>query len=221
MIAPDPKDVIPRATAIANQLATVIRRGKCTVNISGREHVKVEGWTTLLAMLHIQPEVEWSRPLLREGHVCYESRVVLIHWPTGRKVGSAEAMASDGEPNAKRSWGRDEFSVRSMSQTRAVGKAGRLAFSWIMVLAGFDPTPSEEMTSVKTDEDGNELMPPCDHPGCVNRARNQVNGQNLCGIHVPNRPASAPRNPANSKAAVAARMGVQIQRDRFRRRCAI
>jgi hypothetical protein len=33
-----------------------------------------------------------------------------------------------------------------MAQTRATGKACRLAFSWIMLLAGYEVTPAEEMT---------------------------------------------------------------------------
>jgi hypothetical protein len=32
-----------------------------------------------------------------------------------------------------------------MAQTRATGKACRLAFSWIMSLAGYEPTPAEEI----------------------------------------------------------------------------
>ncbi len=32
-----------------------------------------------------------------------------------------------------------------MAITRATGKACRLAFSWIMTLAGYDPTPAEEL----------------------------------------------------------------------------
>jgi hypothetical protein len=35
-----------------------------------------------------------------------------------------------------------------MAQTRATGKACRLAFSWIMSLAGYEPTPAEEMMPI-------------------------------------------------------------------------
>jgi hypothetical protein len=35
-----------------------------------------------------------------------------------------------------------------MAQTRATGKACRLAFSWIMSLAGYEVTPAEEMTPI-------------------------------------------------------------------------
>lgn len=35
--------------------------------------------------------------------------------------------------------------MRSMAVTRATGKAFRLGFSWVMVMAGYSPTPAEEM----------------------------------------------------------------------------
>lgn len=145
LIGQTPEETITRATAIATQLSDIIRKTGTAVQIGKREHVMVEGWTTLLALLHVQPEVEWTRRLERTDEIAYEARVALIHWPTGRRVGVAEAMASDQEET---SWGDAEFSVRSMSQTRAVGKAARLAFSWIMVLAGYAATPVEEMGGV-------------------------------------------------------------------------
>jgi hypothetical protein len=46
----------------------------------------------------------------------------------------------------ERTWSqRDAYARRSMAITRATGKAFRLGFSWIMTLAGYEPTPWEEM----------------------------------------------------------------------------
>jgi len=42
-------------------------------------------------------------------------------------------------------WTRDEFSIRSMCHTRTIGKAYRTTLSWVMKLAGFEPTPLEDM----------------------------------------------------------------------------
>ena len=39
---------------------------------------------------------------------------------------------------------RPDYARRSMAATRAVSKACRLAFSWVMVMAGYDATPREE-----------------------------------------------------------------------------
>lgn len=40
------------------------------------------------------------------------------------------------------------FQLRSMAQTRACAKAMRNALAWVVVLAGFKPTPAEEMDGV-------------------------------------------------------------------------
>ena len=44
------------------------------------------------------------------------------------------------------------FQLRSMAQTRACAKALRNVLAWVVVLAGYKPTPAEEMT-------GNEQIP--------------------------------------------------------------
>ncbi len=60
----------------------------------------------------------------------------------GRVVGSAEAMCSRSETT----WAnRDDYALRSMAQTRATSKAMRQPLGFVMALAGFDPTPAEEM----------------------------------------------------------------------------
>lgn len=58
-------------------------------------------------------------------------------------------------PKKERSKVGDEpvpfFQIRSMSQTRASAKAFRNVLAWIVVLAGYKPTPAEEMTSTEED----------------------------------------------------------------------
>jgi hypothetical protein len=61
----------------------------------------------------------------------------------GHEVAAAESMCLRSE----RSWAkRDEFAVRSMAQTRASGKALRLALGYIVTLAGWEALPAEEIT---------------------------------------------------------------------------
>jgi hypothetical protein len=43
------------------------------------------------------------------------------------------------------------FQLRSMAQTRAEAKALKQVFSWVVVLAGYKPTPAEEMTGHEFD----------------------------------------------------------------------
>jgi len=60
---------------------------------------------------------------------------------------SAECGAADEyDRNGNLLWSkRPRYARRSMAQTRATGKACRMSFSWIMKLAGYEPTPAEEM----------------------------------------------------------------------------
>ena len=154
----DPAEIIIRATATANALSEVLRtqkdaRGnlKLISTISGREHVKVEGWTLCGTMLGVFAVTEWTRKLTDpEG---WEARVE-ARTLGGHIVGSAEAQCTREEEQ----WGwnpkgrngrdltpRDDFALRSMAQTRATSKALRIPLGFIMELAGFESTPAEEM----------------------------------------------------------------------------
>lgn len=156
----NPEQMIEKATGIANALKGVITKAKLCVSIQGRDHVMVEGWTVMLSMLQVYPQVEWTRKIDDED-CTYEARVRLVHMPSGRLVCAADAMARASEK--PKGWGRDEFSVRSMAQTRATGKAARLGFSWIVRLAGYEPTPAEEMDPLNEDSE-EKADPAC--PSC-------------------------------------------------------
>ena len=140
-----------------------------------RKHVEVGGWQaagTLLGALGGQPlhaETEWSRiaclpngdPLRREYEVTEwrgkgDNRVqriytvdgydweakVKIKTPDGTVVGTAEALCSRTEST----WAeRPDPAVKSMAETRAESRAYRRAIGWIAHMAGYNPTPAEEM----------------------------------------------------------------------------
>ncbi len=137
-----PNDVIQTASAMAVTLADVIRSRKLFVTISGRQYVKVEGWSTLGAMLGVLPrEVEVTE--CENGD--YLATVELIRASDGAIVGRASSLLSTDE----KLWqDRPRYAQRSMAVTRATGKAFRLGFSWIMALAGYEPTPAEEMPTI-------------------------------------------------------------------------
>jgi hypothetical protein len=140
-----PKATVLFATELANALAPIIDQQKMYTLIQGKKHVKCEGWLTLGAMVGILPrEVEVKE--LPDGS--YEARVDLLN-KDGRVVGGASALCGVEEQR----WSKaDRYARRSMAVTRATVKSYRLAFAWLIQLAGFQPTPSEEMPEViKTD----------------------------------------------------------------------
>jgi hypothetical protein len=139
----DPVEVITRASRAAEALKGVIRQQGLVSNIQGREHVRVEGWTTLGSMLGVVPVVTWTRATADGWEARVEARTL-----DGRVVGAAEAMCSKSE----RTWrSRDDYALRSMAQTRATSKALRGPLGFVVTLAGYEATPAEEMPAEGTE----------------------------------------------------------------------
>lgn len=136
--ASSPKDLVQGASAIANELANVIKTQKLSTNIQGREYVRIEGWTTLSTLMGVMPrEVE----TVEQDNGVYVATIELIRMDDGMVLSRASAECGHDKP-----WNqRQHYARRSMAQTRATGKACRLAFSWIMGLAGYATTPYEEV----------------------------------------------------------------------------
>jgi hypothetical protein len=133
----DPDEIIAEVARRATTLASVIKKQKLSQRIGGRDHVLVEGWTLLGTLLGVFPVCVWSRQLENGWEARVEARTL-----DGRIVGSAEAMCLRSE----RSWAaRDEYALRSMAQTRATSKALRQPLGFVVTMAGFHPTPAEEM----------------------------------------------------------------------------
>jgi hypothetical protein len=143
-----PDEILSNAGQIANALGGLIESQGLSVSVGGaNKHVEVGGWQAAGAMLGalggtpLHAETEWSRRMDRDDAVVYEARVA-VKTLAGETVGVAEAMCSSDERNWKRS---DEFAIRSMAETRAESRAYRRAIGWVVKLAGYSPTPAEEM----------------------------------------------------------------------------
>lgn len=155
IIARTPHDVIIQATAIAKELAEIVKKNNLSTNIKGKNFVRVEGWSTMGAMLGVLPR-EVSDLTRRFDDGSYEAVVELIRISDGAVIGRGSALVGMDEI-----WrNRAEYARRSMAVTRATGKAYRLGFSWIMALAGYEPTPAEEMGDVTEGEYTEHKDPP-------------------------------------------------------------
>jgi len=149
-----PGELVKAATEVANALGGVIESKKLYNSINGRRYVRVEGWTTLCAMLGCLPrEVSVSR---NEGGT-YEATVELARMNDGAILTRASAECGMDEPTWAK---RPDYARRSMAVTRATSKACRIAFSWVMVLAGYEATPSEEIP--REDDEAVQLTPATD-----------------------------------------------------------
>lgn len=140
----NPEKLIADATRIATALTNIIKEQELFSVIEGRKYVHATGWGVLMAMRGINPFVTRCERLERINEIAYESEVELVGYD-GRVVGRASAICSSREPHKDK---QQEYAIKSMSQTRATSKAARLSFGWIIKLAGYEPTPAEEMTDV-------------------------------------------------------------------------
>jgi len=148
--AANPRALVEGAAEIAGVLARVIKSRGLSVTLEGRQYVKVEGWTTLAIMLGVVArEVE-----TREEFGVYTAIAELVRMSDGAVISRASAECGDPDEVNRRgepTWAnRPRFARRSMAQTRSVGKACRLAFSWIMALGGYETCPAEEMEAALT-----------------------------------------------------------------------
>lgn len=133
----NPRDIISRATEQATALADVIKQRHLYADINGKQHVLIEGWTLLGSLVGVYAVPVWTKPIEGGWEARVEARTM-----SGAVVGAAEAECLRDE----RQWAtRDDYALRSMAQTRASAKALRLPLGFIMQLAGFDPTPADEM----------------------------------------------------------------------------
>lgn len=136
-------EMLKGASWMAKELKTIIEANDLAKNLGGKKkHLELEAWTTVARIQNEQPHSKFVR--------CFEdskkNEVVEAHaWVTdasGKIVSEADAMCSTEERN----WaGKPLYARVSMAQTRAMSKALRLRHSWIMVMAGYSPTPADEM----------------------------------------------------------------------------
>ena len=145
-------DLLKRITEVSNALKDIIVQQKLEVNIGGGKHLKVEGWNTMGMMLGIMPQVSETNWNADEGF--YEAHVELINISTGRKVGKGIAMCGDVSDG---NWSKKSRNQKlSMAITRATGKAYRMGMSFIITMAGYSPTPAEEMEHFNIFDMGNQ-----------------------------------------------------------------
>lgn len=128
----------------AKTLKKFIADEKLFTVISSKAYVHVEGWQFVYGAMGIVPIIKSVDRIETDDpkEVKYKAFVELKRVSNGEIVGAGVAFCSNKE-SKKRSF--EEYAVASMAQTRAISKAGRLGFGWLMKVAGYEATPAEEM----------------------------------------------------------------------------
>lgn len=127
----------------ASTLKKFIVANNLYTEIQGKNYVNVEGWEFAGASTGVLPRVAKVVQVPSEsGEIKYRAEVELVRLSDGLVVGSGIAVCSNNESKRR---GADEYVIASMAQTRAIGKAYRNMFGFLMKLAGYEPTPAEDM----------------------------------------------------------------------------
>lgn len=127
---------------LADDIKRFIQTNRLSTNVQGKEFPQAEAWQYALNRLNIIPQVGKVKNLSTDEELKYQASVLLIDILTGKQVGKGFAVCSNKEQGKKY---YQEFAICSMAQTRAIGKAARVSLSFLMKLAGYEPTPAEEM----------------------------------------------------------------------------
>jgi hypothetical protein len=149
VISREPGEVLSEAQKAAQALKDVISSKSHKVTFNGEQYLEFEDWQTLAKFYGITVKCV-STNYVEFGLVKgFEARAVAIRVINGMEISAAEAMCLNDERN----WSNKPlFQLKSMAQTRACAKALRNVLAWVVVLAGYKPTPAEEMTGMETQQ---------------------------------------------------------------------
>lgn len=146
-----PAEVVEQATTAAQTLKKVLESKKKKVVISGEQYLEFEDWQTLARFYGYTVGSTETTEIWREGKLLGFSAKAVVY-QNGQISSQAEASCMRDEPNWK---ARPEFMLKSMAQTRACAKALRNVLAWVAVLAGYRPTPAEEIEGIQDNGNGN------------------------------------------------------------------
>jgi len=141
IISRPPEAVLEEAKQAAKALKDVVSKKAKPVLFNGEQYLEFEDLQTLGRFYGVTAKIITSRFIEYGDAKGFEATAVAVR-TDGTEISAAEAMCLNDEPNWR---SKPLFQLRSMAQTRACAKALRNVLAWVVVLAGYKPTPAEEM----------------------------------------------------------------------------
>ena len=115
-------------------------------------HIHVEAWQTLgtaygLTASTLTSENHTTVEYLKDedGNILGATASAIVINKYGMVVGGASSICTLAEANKEK---MTPSQLAGLAQTRAISRSLRQIRSWVVVLAGYDPTPADEMFSV-------------------------------------------------------------------------
>jgi hypothetical protein len=139
----NPKEILTCAVETANILKPIIVEKRLFTNIKGKNYVHAEGWTLLGSLLNVYPRIiEVIDMSVEEVGVKRYVADCEVRTMSNLLLSQAQSECSNQE-KSKSYW--EDYALRSMAETRAISKALRIPLGFIIKLAGYEPTPAEEI----------------------------------------------------------------------------
>ena len=157
-----PEVVLQEAQRAALALQRVVAGKKKPVIFKGEQYLEFEDWQTVGKFYGLCARTFEATPVEIFGVKGAKARAEVVDLRTGQVVGGAEAYCMRDEENwAAKPW----FQLASMAQTRAGAKALRNVLAWVVVLAGYRPTPAEELPPSPAPAVKAKVIAPQGNPG--------------------------------------------------------
>lgn len=142
----DPGKILKEAIRAAEALKRVIDAKPHKVVLNGETYLENEDWLTVARFYGITSRIR-STKFVNYGDLDYvvrgfEATAEAYLVERGEVISTAESMCLSDEAHWKN---KPLFQLRSMAQTRASSRVLRQVLGWVVVLAGYKPTPAEEL----------------------------------------------------------------------------
>lgn len=137
--APKPTALMRQATDVANVCREIVMR--TAMDLKGKKYVKVDGWSAIAATYGCIPSI--TSVVEDEKGI---TSIAELRKHDGTILATAQGFVGIDEPV----WAnRPGYARRGMSQTRAISRVCRTAFSFVVVLidSNLSTTPAEEIPS--------------------------------------------------------------------------
>jgi hypothetical protein len=130
----------------AKELMKVVKEVGLSRKFGGeRPHLYAEAWQILGRFWGYSGICDEPTEIYEDGKLLGFKAQAHVYAEDGREISRATSYCMRDEGNWK---SKPMFQLASMAQTRALSKAYRLDLGWVAVLAGYSPTPAEEMDGV-------------------------------------------------------------------------
>lgn len=138
------EQAMTNAIAKAKTLAKIVESEKLyTLMGQGKKHLHVEAWLTIAKGYGLSAGVE-SDEILYDPED--NERGAKAHAIVIDELGTIRGRATGYCMRSEATWkNKPIYQLTSMAGTRAVSKALSLQLRWVVVLAGYSPTPADEM----------------------------------------------------------------------------